>query len=123
MTDDDQAHDACRVVHEFFAAFAAGDLPDRLLTPDMTAWTTTHGVIDKRAYQGFVRSRAAIVAGPLGFTVDRVAARNARIFARACVQGRLSTAPPMPIAMPLCCGCATGGAPLIARLQQAQAQQ
>jgi ketosteroid isomerase-like protein len=25
----------------FFAAFSAGDIPDMLLTPDMTAWTMT----------------------------------------------------------------------------------
>ena len=32
----------------YFAAVTAGDLPDSLLTSDMTAWTTTQGVMVPR---------------------------------------------------------------------------
>lgn len=67
----------------YFAAVTAGELPDELLTPDMTAWTTTQGVMDKAAYQGLIRLLARMCAQPLAFTVDSLTAEEDRVVAEA----------------------------------------
>jgi hypothetical protein len=36
-----------QLARAYFAAVTNGELPDELLTPDMTAWTTTPGTMDK----------------------------------------------------------------------------
>ena len=62
MTEvDKQVH--YRLAREYFTAVANGELPDSLLTPDMTGWITTAGVMDKAAYQHLVRSLAAMCNG------------------------------------------------------------
>lgn len=43
------------LVRAFFAALAAGELPDQLLTHNMAGWSTTQGTMDKAAYQHVVR--------------------------------------------------------------------
>lgn len=78
-----------QLVHDFFAAVAAGDLPDSLLTPDMTGWITTQGAMDKVAYQGLVRLLARMTDGPLHFTIDAITAQDDRIVAEARSTGRL----------------------------------
>lgn len=39
--------DAYQVARSYFAAVTAGDLPDELLTDDMTGWITTGGTMDR----------------------------------------------------------------------------
>jgi hypothetical protein len=77
------------LVEAFFAAVAAGDLPDSLLTPDMTGWITTQGTMDKTSYQGLIRLLARMTDGPLRFTIDAVTAQDDRIVAEARSAGRL----------------------------------
>lgn len=83
------ANDADAIVEAFFAAVSAGDLPDSLLTPDMTGWITTQGTMDKAAYQGLIRLLARMTDGPLRFTIDAVTAQDDRIVAEARSAGRL----------------------------------
>lgn len=80
---------ATELVEAFFAAVAAGDLPDSLLTPDMTGWITTQGTMDKTSYQGLIRLLARMTDGPLRFTIDAVTAQDDRIVAEARSAGRL----------------------------------
>lgn len=81
--------DAEQIVGAFFAAVAAGDLPDALLTGDMTGWITTQGTLDKARYQGLVRLMATMTDGPLQFTIDAITAQDDRIVVEARAQGRL----------------------------------
>ena len=78
MTDANKA-----LARAYFAAVTAGELPDALLTPDMTAWTTTQGVMDKGAYQALIRLLARMCAEPLAFTVDSLTAEEDRVVAEA----------------------------------------
>lgn len=81
--------DADRLVHAYFAAVTAGELPDALLTEDMTAWTTTQGTMSKQAYQDVIRLLARISRVPLAFTVDSITAEDDRAVAEARSQGVL----------------------------------
>src|SRR5262245_47584178 len=70
-----------QLVHDFFAAVTAGELPDAMLTPDMTARTTTQGRMDKTAYQQVIRLLATMSKQPLVFTIDSITAEEDRIVA------------------------------------------
>jgi len=78
-----------RLVHEFFAAVTAGDLPDSLLTADMKAWTTTQGDMGKAAYQHVIRLLARISREPLTFTIDSTTAEEDRVVAEVHSRGTL----------------------------------
>lgn len=67
----------------YFAAVTAGELPDSLLTPDMTAWTTTQGSIDKATYQQAIRLLARMCATPIAFSIDAITAEEDRVVAEA----------------------------------------
>lgn len=81
--------EADRLVHAYFAAVTAGDLPDDLLTEDMTAWLTTQGPIGKRAYQDAVRWLGSVMREPLRFTIDAITAEGDRAVAEARSEGVL----------------------------------
>jgi ketosteroid isomerase-like protein len=70
-----------QLVHEFFDAVTAGELPDALLTEDMTGWITTGGTMDKPSYQGLIRILALMCAEPIRFTVDSITAEQDRAVA------------------------------------------
>lgn len=78
-----------QIVHAFFAAVTAGELPDSLLTPDMKGWITTQGSMDKAAYQRVIRLLAQMTARPLEFTIDSITAQDDRIVAEVHSQGTL----------------------------------
>jgi ketosteroid isomerase-like protein len=78
-----------QLVHDFFAAVTAGNLPDSLLTPDMTGWTTTQGTTDKAGYQHLIRVLAAICSRPLSFTIDSITAEEDRVVAEVRSEGTL----------------------------------
>jgi uncharacterized protein len=80
---------AHQIVDAFFAAVAAGELPDSLLTPDMKGWITTQGSMDKAAYQQVIRLLAQMTAGPLDFTIDSITAQDDRVVAEVHSQGTL----------------------------------
>jgi ketosteroid isomerase-like protein len=78
-----------QLARAYFAAVTAGELPDDLLTPDMSAWTTTQGPLDKAAYQGLVKLLARMCARPLAFTIDSLTAEEDRVVAEARSEGVL----------------------------------
>jgi ketosteroid isomerase-like protein len=83
-----------RLVHAYFAAVTAGELPDELLTEDMTAWLTTQGTISKQAYQDAVRWLGSVMREPLRFTIDAITAEDDRAVAEARSEGVLVNGEP-----------------------------
>jgi uncharacterized protein len=73
----------------YLAAVTAGDLPDSLLTDDMTAWLTTQGPVSKSAYQGAIRLLARMCQSPVRFTVDAITAQEDRVVIEARSQATL----------------------------------
>jgi uncharacterized protein len=78
------------LARDFFEALSAGDLPDSLLTADMTAWTTSSGTwSDKARFQGGIKLLASIFQGGLKYTIDSLTAEDDRIAAEVQSKGTL----------------------------------
>ena len=82
-------HPNYALAEAYLAAVTAGDLPDSLLTDDMTAWLTTQGPISKAAYQGAIRLFARMAQSPIRFTVDALTAEDDRVVIEAHSQATL----------------------------------
>jgi uncharacterized protein len=82
----EQQYDIARA---YFTAVSNGELPDSLLTDDMTGWITTGGTMGKAAYQHLVRLLGAMCDGPLRFTIQSLTADEDRVVAEATSEGRL----------------------------------
>jgi ketosteroid isomerase-like protein len=79
-----------RVAREFFAALSRGDIPDALLTPDMTAWTTSSGKwSDKARFQFGIKTLASVFKNGLSYTVDSLTAEGDRVAAEVQSTGTL----------------------------------
>ena len=83
-----------QIARDYFTAVSNGDLPDSLLTDDMTGWITTNGTMDKAAYQRLIRLLAAMCDGPLRFTVLSLTADEDRVVAEAVSDGVLVNGEP-----------------------------
>ena len=83
------SHPNYALAQAYLAAVTAGDLPDSLLTDDMTAWLTTQGPISKAAYQGAIRLFARMAQSPIRFTVDALTAEDDRVVIEAHSQATL----------------------------------
>ena len=73
------------LARKFFAALSSGNIPDDLLTADMTVWTTTSGTSTKARYQAGIKMLASIFSGGISYTVDSLTAEDDRVAAE--VQG------------------------------------
>ncbi|MET0240364.1 MAG: nuclear transport factor 2 family protein [Sphingobium sp.] len=79
-----------RIARDFFAALSAGDLPDALLTDDLTAFTTTSGDgIPKARYQGGIRMFVSLFKNGLHYIVDSLTAEDDRVIAEVHAEGTL----------------------------------
>ena len=78
-----------QLVHAFFDAVTAGELPDSLLTDDMTAWITTGGTMPMESYQGLICLLPRLCAEPIRFTVDSITAEEDRAVAEVRSKARL----------------------------------
>lgn len=78
-----------QIARDFFAAVAAGELPDAMLTDDMTGWITTGGTLDKKTYQGLIRLLDRMSAAPLKYTIKSLTADEDRVIAEAVSEGKL----------------------------------
>jgi len=67
----------------YLDAVTAGELPDELLTDDMTAWLTGRGTVSKAEYQGAIRMLAAMCKTPVQFTVDAITTEADRVLIEA----------------------------------------
>lgn len=70
-----------QIVREFFAALSTGNMPDELLTDDMTAWTPTGGSFEKARFLGAVKILAALFGGDFKYTIDALTAEEDRVAA------------------------------------------
>jgi ketosteroid isomerase-like protein len=77
------------IVRNFFVALSSGNVPDDLLTPDMTAWTTTSGIADKVKYQGGIKILQSLFPQGLAYTIDSLTAEEDRVAAEARSHGTL----------------------------------
>jgi hypothetical protein len=79
-----------QIAREFFAALSSGDLPDALLTHDMTAWTTSSGAwSDKARFQFGIKLLRSIFDGGLSYQVDSLTAEEDRVAAEVQSNGTL----------------------------------
>ena len=76
-------------MRDFFAAMAAGELPDSMLTEDMHGWITTQGKVSKVVYQQMIKLLARMCAQPLTFTIESITAEGDRVIAEAHSTGTL----------------------------------
>lgn len=84
-----------RIVRDFFAALGRGELPDELLAPDMTAWTTTGGTLTRDRYQGGVRLLGMICqGGGLAYAIHSLTAEEDRVAAEVRGSGTLVSGEP-----------------------------
>ncbi len=84
MTDDNHQR-----VRDFLAALERGELPDALVTPDMSAWTLTSGDTDKERFAGGVKVLSAIFGGTLVYHIDALTAEEDRVVAEVRSEGTL----------------------------------
>ncbi len=77
------------LAREYFRAVSNGDLPDDLLTSDMTGWITTGGTMDKASYQHLIKLLAVMCARPLEFTIHSLTSEEDRVVAEAESEGIL----------------------------------
>jgi ketosteroid isomerase-like protein len=79
-----------QLARRFFQALSNGEIPDALLTPDMTAWTTSSGAwSDKARFQYGIKLLASIFNGGLAYTIDSLTAEADRVAAEVQSRGTL----------------------------------
>jgi len=79
-----------QLARRFFEALSNGEIPDALLTPDMTAWTTSSGAwSDKARFQYGIKLLASIFNGGLAYTIDSLTAEADRVAAELQSRGTL----------------------------------
>lgn len=83
-------HPNHQIARGFFDALSKGSLPDELVTPDMTAWTTTSPTAPRERYQGGIQMLAAISNGGLSYAIDSLTAEDDRVVAEVQSSGTLS---------------------------------
>jgi ketosteroid isomerase-like protein len=83
-----------QLARDFFAALSNANIPDSLLTADMTAWTTSSGTADRARYQGGIKLFAQVFNGGFRYTVDSLTAEDDRVAAEVTARGTLTTGEP-----------------------------
>lgn len=71
------------IARAFIAGSEAGELPEELLAPDMTASITTRSGLDRETYRGMVRLMSKMTAGSLKFEIDAITAEDDRVLVEA----------------------------------------
>ena len=72
----------------FFRALETGDVPDDILTDDMSVWTSG-GSISKAPFQGAMKLYASIFSDGPHYTVDSLTAQDDRVAAEVRSDGTL----------------------------------
>ena len=83
-----------KLIRDFFDAIARGDLPEELVTPDMTAWTVSSGETEKAKFHGGVKLLASIFDGTLVYEIDALTAEGDRVAAEVRSHGTLNNGEP-----------------------------
>jgi uncharacterized protein len=82
-----------RLARDFFAALGAGDVPDDLLTDDMTGWTA-NGTMDKATFQGAMKFYVSVFADGPVYTIDSLTSEEDRVAAEVRSAGTLVNGEP-----------------------------
>jgi uncharacterized protein len=79
-----------QLVIDFFAAIPSGNVPDDLLTSDMSFWSVNGGTADKARFQGAMKILASIFADTLTYNIDSLTAEEDRVIAEVQSHGTLT---------------------------------
>lgn len=77
-----------QIARDFFRALEKGDVPDDILTEDMSGWTTG-GSMPKAVFQGGMKLYASIFSDGPHYTVDSLTAEEDRVAAEVRSDGTL----------------------------------
>ena len=83
-----------QLIRHFFDAIAAGNLPDEIVTPDMSFWSVTSGTSDRARFHGGVKMLAAIFNGTLAYVIDSLTCEDDRVAAEVRSHGTLPDGEP-----------------------------
>lgn len=79
-----------QLARDFIAALSAGDVPDELLTPDMTLWTISSGTSsDKARFQAAIKMLASITDDAIVYDIVSLTAEGDRVVAEVKSRGTL----------------------------------
>ncbi len=73
--------DGHRLVRDFFSAATSGEIPEDLVTGDMTAWVLTSGDLGRDRFLGAFGMLAAIVEGGPVYDIHALTAEEDRVVA------------------------------------------
>ncbi len=82
-----------QLVREFFLAIAQGEVPDELVTPDMTFWSINSGTADKARFRGAMKVLASIFSRTLTYDIESLTAEEDRVVAEIKSHGMLAGEP------------------------------
>lgn len=82
------------LVREFFLAIAKGEVPDTLVTEDMTFWSVNSGASDKARFCVGIKALAAIFGGTLTYIIDAFTEEDDRVVAEIRSHGTLNGGEP-----------------------------
>jgi ketosteroid isomerase-like protein len=82
-----------QLARDFFAALGSGDVPDDLLTDDMTGWTS-NGTLDRATFQGAMKFYVSVFADGPVYTIDSLTAEDDRVAAEVRSSGTLVNGQP-----------------------------
>ncbi|MFT3928792.1 MAG: nuclear transport factor 2 family protein [Spongiibacteraceae bacterium] len=82
-----------QLVRDFFLAIAKGEVPDHLVTDDMTFWSVNSGTADKARFQGAMKILSSIFAGTLVYDIESLTAEEDRVVAEIKSHGTLAGEP------------------------------
>jgi ketosteroid isomerase-like protein len=83
-----------QIARDFVAALSGGALPDALLAPDFTVWTTTTPGIDGATYQGGIVLLATVFSEKPIYSIDSLTAEDDRVIVEAQARGVLVNGEP-----------------------------
>lgn len=82
-----------QLVRDFFVAIAQGDVPDHLVTGDMTFWSVNSGTADRARFHGAMKILSSIFSGTLVYDIESLTAEDDRVVAEIKSRGTLAGEP------------------------------
>lgn len=82
-----------QLVRDFFLAIAKGEVPDNLVTDDMTFWSVNSGMADRARFHGAMKILSSIFSGTLVYDIESLTAEENRVVAEIKSHGTLADEP------------------------------
>jgi ketosteroid isomerase-like protein len=83
-----------QLIETFFDVISKGELPDEVVTPDMTFWSVNSGESGKERFRGGVKVLSSIFGGTLTYIIESLTSQDDRIVAEVRSEGTLTTGEP-----------------------------